>query len=258
MNFRIIYTRKYFIWPCLVKPFSNYVRHDCGVKMLNFFKLFFFPEKGQWTELEWHRIHVIAAVMPNRHGILTESPPSGPPLPEDLTRTWNKLVSHLLGHKQKHNKKKSCEERPRSPSLTLQYCNNCHYYSCVSIRRAQNLGGLSPRSGQLFSLQCSPPPHYQPMGAPYFGTGPRLFCLAVVVLFFFNHYRTWTNLKREAFTESQDGVKVHMEPLDSVLDFGGLILTEVICESPVSWPSDTTAVCWDRKHGISHTFIPWH
>lgn len=96
-------------------------------------------------------------------------------------------------------------------------------------------------------------------GSPLFWHWTKTVLFGCCFLFFFlNHYQTWTNLKREAFTESQDSVKVHMEPLDSVLDFRGLILTEVICESPVSWPSDTIAVCWDRKHGISHTFIPWH
>lgn len=240
-----------------MKPFSNYVRHDCGVKMLNFFKLFFFQRKV--SEQNLSDIGFMSLLL----SCQTDMAFWQNLLPQVLhslrtSREHGISLFPIFWATNRNTTKKSCEERPKSPSLTLHYCNNCRYYSCVSIRRAQNLGGLSPRSGQLFSLQCSPPPHYQPMGAPYFGTGPRLLCLAVVVLFFLNHYRTWTNLKREAFTESQDGVKVHMEPLDSVLDFGGLILTEVICESPVSWPSDTLAVCWDRKHGISHTFIPWH
>lgn len=56
--------------------------------------------------------------MPSRHGILTESPPSGPPLPQDLPRTSDQLVSHLRRHKQKQ-KKKSCKVRPKSPSLNV-------------------------------------------------------------------------------------------------------------------------------------------
>lgn len=104
--------------------------------------------------------------------------------------------------------KKSCKERPKSPSLTLHYCNNCHHYSCVSIRRAQYLRGLSPQSGQLFSLQRSPPPHYQPLGALFWHrTKTILFAPPPPPpLKKKNHYWAWTHLKREPSTERQQTV----------------------------------------------------
>lgn len=229
-----------------------------GSKMLDFFIyfIFFHRQRSQWRELAWHRTHVIAAVMPNRHGILTDSPPSGPPLPEDPPRRWNKLVSHLWGHKQIRTHT-DCKARPKSPSSTLHYCNNCRYYSCTSIRRVQNWRGLSPQSGQLFSLQCSPPPHYQPRGAPCVGTGPKTIWLSCCCCF-----KIIIGLELifgERLSQRVKTVwKFTWSHWNSVLDFRGPILRGMICESPVSWPSDTIAVCWDRKHEISHTFIPGH
>lgn len=94
-----------------------------------------------------------AIMVPNGHGILAERSPSGPPLPQDLSRTRTQLVSHLLGHKQTQT------------NYVAQRCQRTHHFTSplqqrplLQLRvhqtgprsRCQNFQGLSPRSGQLF------------------------------------------------------------------------------------------------------------
>lgn len=123
-------------------------------------------------------MHVVAVIMPNRHCILTES------LPSDIPRRWNKLVSQLWGHKQRHTeRKKNCKNESKSPPLKLHYWNNSRYYSCISMRQCQNSPGLSRPSGQLFSLHCSPPPNFQPKGSPFLAQDQEYLASLLLLLF---------------------------------------------------------------------------
>lgn len=181
-------------------------------------------------------MHVIAAVMPSRHGILTESPPSGPPLPQDLPRTSNQLVSHLQGHKQKQKKKKKSRNvRPKSPSLNVVLLRQ-QPPATTAVRPAAGptvtvpefTGAFPAVPDSYFHCNVLHPHTSNPWELLYFGAGPEAFCLAVsfsiYLFFFFAHplppppplLLIMTCL--EIISSERlptDGVKVHMEPPDS-------------------------------------------
>lgn len=136
-------------------------------------------------------MHVIAAVMPSRHGILTESPPSGPPLPQDLPRTSNQLVSHLQGHKQKQKKKKLQSAAKKSIIKRRTTATTAAgYYSCTSRRQAHGhcpriYGGFPRGLDNYFHCNVLRPHTSNPWEPLYFGTGPEASCLAVSFLFIY-------------------------------------------------------------------------
>lgn len=137
-------------------------------------------------------MHVIAAVMPSRHGILTESPPSGPPLPQDLPRTSDQLVSHLQRHKQKQKKKKKKELQNAAKKSIIKRRTTATtaagYYSCTSSRQAHGhcpriYGGFPRGLDSYFHCNALHPHTSNPWELLYFGTGPEAFCLAASYLF---------------------------------------------------------------------------
>lgn len=110
------------------------------------------------VELVWRWVHVVGVVMPSQHGILAESPPTGPPLPQDLPRTQTQLVSHLLGYKQNRTKyvAECCQEARHLTSFRqrptlLQLC----VYQASLRSLSQNLQGLSPLVWMAISIPLS-------------------------------------------------------------------------------------------------------
>lgn len=132
-----------------------------------------------------------------RQGILAESPPSGPPLPQDLSRTWNQLVSHLQGHKQ--NRKKYCV-LPKGPSFNVTTATTAATTAVRSSGRpavtVPEFTGAFPAVWTAIFISLFSTPTPETPGSPSFWYRSRNILFSIFLfLFFFNHYWPSNNPK---------------------------------------------------------------